>query len=185
MSPGDGGIGGASPEGSSVANSAMNFSKPASSPEKVAQIPRSHFRAAAEKIPHMSTPDKSASDCTIRLNSIAWNELITPDPAAAVKFYGDLFGWTTEPFGTGANPYTLFKHGNQTFGGVMAPPQPGIPPHWLNYVAVADLDAAFAKATALGATVCVPPMSIGEAGRIAVLRDPQGAGFGLHQAPKM
>ena len=133
----------------------------------------------------MSTPDKSESDCTSKLNSIAWNELITPDPATAVKFYGDLFGWTTEPFGGGPNPYTLFKHNGEMFGGVMAPPQPGIPPHWLNYVAVADLDAAFAKAVSLGATACVPPMSIGEAGRIAVLRDPQGAGFGLHQPPKM
>ena len=129
----------------------------------------------------MSTPDTSA--CTDRTNSIAWNELITPDPAAAMKFYGGLFGWTAEPFDGGPNPYMVWKHGDNAFGGVMAPPKPGIPPHWLNYVAVTDLDAAFAKAVSLGATVCVPPMSIGAAGRIAVLNDPQGAGFGLHEMP--
>ena len=131
----------------------------------------------------MSTPESSSSDCTQHLNSIAWNELITPDPAAAIQFYGALFGWTTEPFGGGPNPYTLFKHGDRMFGGVMAPPRPGIPPHWLNYVAVADLEAAFEKAKSLGATVCVPPMDIGAAGRITILQDPQGAGFGLHQPP--
>ena len=133
----------------------------------------------------MSTPTSSSSDCTQALNSIGWNELITPDPAAAIRFYGSLFGWTTEAFQAGPIPYTLFKKGDRSFGGVMAPPKPGIPPHWLNYVTVADLDAAFAKATSLGATVCVPPMDIGEAGRIAVLNDPQGAGFGLHQPPAM
>ena len=131
----------------------------------------------------MSTPESSSTDCTQHLNSIAWNELITPDPASAIKFYGDLFGWTAEPFTGSPKPYTIFKHGDRMFGGVMAPPQPGIPPRWLNYVAVADLEAAFEKAKSLGATVCCEPMDIGEAGRIAILRDPQGAGFGLHQPP--
>ena len=28
--------------------------------------------------------------------SMTWNDLITPDPAGSAKFYGDLFGWTTE-----------------------------------------------------------------------------------------
>ena len=130
----------------------------------------------------MSTPDTSS--CAPKLNSISWNELITPDPAAAMKFYGGLFGWTTEamPMAPGKE-YTLFKHADNAFGGVMAPPMPGIPPHWLNYVSVTDVDAVVAKATSLGATVCLPPTDIGDAGRIAVLQDPQGAGFGLHQVP--
>lgn len=130
----------------------------------------------------MSTPE---STCPA-LHSIAWNELITPDPTAAIRFYSELFGWTAEAFegGTGAHPYTMFKHEGRLFGGVMAPPQPGIPPHWLNYVSVADLDAAVDKATRLGAKVCVGPMDIGSAGRIAIIIDPQGAGIGLHESPK-
>ena len=28
--------------------------------------------------------------------AMTWNDLITPDPAHSARFYGDLFGWTTE-----------------------------------------------------------------------------------------
>ena len=136
----------------------------------------------------MSTPDKTCADTGMRQpvpNAIEWNELITPDPAAAVKFYGGLFGWTTEEFAMpGKPPYTMLQRGDRTFGGVMAPPMPGIPPHWLHYVTVASVDDALAKAVSLGAAVCLGATDIGEAGRIAVLKDPQGAIFGLHQHPK-
>jgi hypothetical protein len=127
----------------------------------------------------MSTPENSRPAA----NSIAWNELITPDPVEAVRFYSELFGWTTEAFPMPGGSYTMLKHGEKSFGGVMAPPQQGIPPHWLNYVSVPDLDAAVAKAKSLGAKVCLEPMVVGEAGRIAVITDPQGASIGLHESP--
>ena len=139
------------------------------------------------KIPHMSTPttDPEAGPCQSVLNSIEWNELITPDPAAALKFYGSLFGWAGEAFeAVPGKPYTMLKLGDRAFGGVMAPPMPGIPPHWLHYVTVTSVDDSLAKATSLGATVCLGATDIGEAGRIAVVKDPQGAIFGLHQHPK-
>ena len=133
----------------------------------------------------MSTPESCDQPARIPTpNSIEWNELITPDPAAAVRFYGGLFGWTTEVMSMPGMDYTMLKLGDNTFGGIMVPPQPGIPAHWLHYVSVADVDAAVAKAVSLGASVCAGPMDIGEAGRIAVIRDPQGASFGLHQHPK-
>jgi predicted enzyme related to lactoylglutathione lyase len=128
----------------------------------------------------MSSPENSPDPR--EPNSIEWNELITPDPEAAVQFYGDLFGWTTEKFPMGDFDYTMFKHGDKTFGGVMKPMQPGTPPLWLNYVSVTDVDASFAKAKSLGATPVAGPMDIGEAGKIAVFQDPQGALIGLHQA---
>ncbi|MEO6785489.1 MAG: VOC family protein [Chthoniobacteraceae bacterium] len=117
------------------------------------------------------------------MNSIEWNELITPDPEAAAKFYGGLFGWTTETMPMPGKPYTMLKHGERFFGGLMSPPQPGIPPHWLHYVSVANVEDTLAKAVGLGASVCLGATDIGEAGRIAVLKDPQGAVFGLHQHP--
>ena len=114
-------------------------------------------------------------------NGINWNELCTPDPKSAAQFYGAMFGWTTEPM-PGMDHYTILKHGDSMFGGVMAPPKPGIPPHWLNYVTVDDVDAAVAQAISLGASVCLPAMDIGSAGRIAIIVDPQGASIGLHQS---
>lgn len=131
----------------------------------------------------MSTPESCESNDMPKPtpNAIEWNELITPDPAAAISFYGGLFGWTTEVMQMPGTDYTMLKLGDRMFGGVMAPPQPGIPAHWLHYVSVTDIDAAAAKAVSLGATVCAGPMDVGEAGRIAVIKDPQGAIFGLHQ----
>ncbi len=129
----------------------------------------------------MSTSESCANEKTPPTpNSIAWNELITPDPAAAIRFYTELFGWTTETMPMPQGDYTMFKLSGEAFGGVMAPMQPGTPPNWLNYVSVTDVDASAAKAASLGAKVCMGPMDIGEVGRIAILADPQGAMFGLH-----
>ena len=135
----------------------------------------------------MSNSETSSADCADlpKFNSIQWNELITSDPDGAMKFYGGLFGWTTQPFPESASGYTIFLYKGTMFGGVMAPPQPGIPSHWLNYVSVEKLEPVIDKATSLGAAVCVGPMDIGSAGRIAILTDPQGAAIGLHEAPPM
>ena len=54
-----------------------------------------------------------------------------------------------------------------------------VPPHWGIYFAVEDTDAAFAKATSLGATAIVPPMEIEKVGRFATIKDPQGAVFSI------
>ena len=115
---------------------------------------------------------------------IGWNELVTSDPAGAIKFYTTLFGWETEKFPGTGNDYTLWKHDGQAFGGVMATPPNNAPTMWTNYVMVEDIDATVAKSTSLGGKTCMPPMDIPEVGRIAIIMDPQGATIGLHQPPK-
>ena len=122
---------------------------------------------------------------------IGWNELVTTDPKAASSFYGKLFGWQASAFvpekpSPEMPPYTLFKIDPNTMGvgGMMQSPDPKMPAQWIPYVVVDNVDAAFAKAIELGAKSCVPVKSIGEIGRIAVIRDPQGATIGLHQCSK-
>ena len=61
----------------------------------------------------------------------------------------------------------------------MKPPEEGIPTHWKPYVAVEDPAATVAKATELGGEVLLEPMDVPKVGRIAVLKDPQGAPFGI------
>lgn len=60
------------------------------------------------------------------------------------------------------------------------PPQ--VPPHWLPYFSVADVDNTVGRAAALGAEVLMPATSVTDGPRIAVLRDAQGAPFGVHLA---
>lgn len=54
----------------------------------------------------------------------------------------------------------------------------GVPPHWMNYFAVADVAAAANRAAELGGKAMMPPMDF-PGGRFAILQDPQGAVFGV------
>jgi len=112
-----------------------------------------------------------------------WNELVTTNVAAAKKFYNQLLGWKTQPFGKGVE-YTLFKKGRDTVGGLMKCPQPGNSAQWIPYVFVEDVDATAKKTTRLRGKVVVEPFDVPDVGRIAVLVDPQGAAFGIIK-PKM
>jgi len=107
-----------------------------------------------------------------------WNELATTNVAAAKKFYSGLLGWKTQAFGKGMD-YTQFKKGKDMVGGMLKCPQPGIPAHWVPYVIVDNVDATAKKAAKLRGTVLMPPFDIPTVGRIAVLRDPQGAVIGI------
>jgi len=117
--------------------------------------------------------------------SLAWAELETRDPSAVTGFYGKVFGWGTHT-SQGPVEYTEWKLGDQSVAGMMRMDAKAIPaevpPHWLVYFGAADADAVTAKAKGLGAQVLVPPTAIPQGDmRFSVLRDPQGAVFGLLQ----
>ncbi len=113
-----------------------------------------------------------------------WNELGTTDGAAALRVYGELFGWKiVHEMDMGADgKYLVFGLGAQQLGGISAAPAgKAITPGWLYYVSTSDLDAAVARARRAGAKLTNGPMDVPD-GRIAQLLDPQGAGFALHEA---
>ena len=60
--------------------------------------------------------------------------------------------------------------------------QQGIPPNWMPYIEAGNVDDSTQKVTSLGGTVVVPPSDIPGTGRFAVVRDPQGATFGLYKS---
>jgi hypothetical protein len=116
------------------------------------------------------------------LNTFGWSELLTPNTAAAEKFYTGLFGWGTYASNNPAGfTYTHWRVGGMDIGGMMAiSPQMGpVPPHWMNYLAVTNCDEYAGKATQLGGKVVMPPRDIPEVGRFALLQDPQGAMFSI------
>ena len=110
----------------------------------------------------------------------SWSELLTTDVEAAKSFYGDVFGWTTDPKGDGPVPeYTEWQVSGRSVGGMMEKPptMPAeIPPHWGVYFAVTDADTAAARVQELGGKVHVPPTDI-EPGRFAAVADPFGGVF--------
>src|SRR5215212_6936584 len=58
----------------------------------------------------------------------------------------------------------------------------GVPPHWLSYVSVSNVDETAEKAKAEGATLMKEPFDVMTEGRMAVVQDPTGAVFALWQA---
>lgn len=58
------------------------------------------------------------------------------------------------------------------------------PVAWTTYLAADDADAVAAAVAAAVGSVLVPPMAIGEEGRMVVAADPTGAFFGLWEAGK-
>jgi uncharacterized protein len=121
--------------------------------------------------------------------SFCWFELATTDQRAAKAFYSSLFGWTSTdgPGGPGGD-YTVFALGDRTAAAAYTMRDEmrarGVPPNWTVYIAVDDADRAAARAASLGGTVVVPPLDVMDAGRMAVLQDPQGAAFAVWQAGK-
>ena len=117
-------------------------------------------------------------------STFCWNELMTGNLPAAKTFYTKLFGWTTEEMNMGpAGAYTIWKKGETSAGGMMQIKGPGmeqVPPHWLSYVTVDNVDAATKKAQTLGAKVSVPPTDIPNIGRFSIITDPTGASLGLY-----
>lgn len=113
--------------------------------------------------------------------AFSWSELMTPDPEAAARFYGSLFGWTVKTMDMGTGPYHVASVGDDQVAGLMKPPpeQATMPPMWGVYITVSDADETVARCAALGGTVLVPATDVPTVGRMAVLQDPQGAVFSV------
>ncbi|WP_235907782.1 VOC family protein [Siccirubricoccus phaeus] len=110
-----------------------------------------------------------------------WNELTTPDPAAALEFYGKQFGWEKQ----GAMP--MGEHGEYQFialqGKVLGAVMPRLPDvpraAWNFYFGVADIDVAAKAASGAGGTIHYGPAEVPGEVFVVVGNDPQGAQFGL------
>lgn len=114
--------------------------------------------------------------------TFCWDELYTTDQAAAGKFYGALFGWTGKVGDDDPMKYWHWMNAGRDIGGMMDLMSPHAPPHWLGYVAVADVDASTAKVRDLGGEVLMDPMAIEKVGKLSVVQDPTGATFALFRS---
>ena len=113
-----------------------------------------------------------------------WVDLSSPDPAASNAFYSSLFGWDIQDSGPEMGNYGMCLLDGRPVAGIG--PQMGGggdgPPAWLTYLAVDDVEKVAEAVTAHGGTLVAPPMSVGDAGRMAVAQDPAGGFVGLWQA---
>jgi predicted enzyme related to lactoylglutathione lyase len=108
-----------------------------------------------------------------------WYDVMTSDVEAAKKFYADVVGWEMQESATPG--YTLLAVDGKGVAGLMAiPPDAaamGVPPCWMGYIKVADVDDTVARIVAEGGKLHKGPIDIPDIIRFAVVADPQGAGF--------
>ena len=114
----------------------------------------------------------------------AWHELSTTDPGAAATFYSQITPWKTEPSEL-AKDYTLFTNGGTPMAGALALDPAlvarDVPPHWLPYVCVYDVDACARQVPKLGGRVLSGPHEVPGVGTWVIISDPQGAAIGLYE----
>jgi predicted enzyme related to lactoylglutathione lyase len=116
------------------------------------------------------------------VGKVVFVELVTPDLAAAERFYGGLFGWTFRDTQAGTFKYAEASLDGHTVAGMVhrdVPAGEKRQPAWLTFIAVRDVDAAKAAAVKNGAKVLFEPHTIPNRGREAIFTDPQGATFAV------
>lgn len=109
-----------------------------------------------------------------------WVDTNQPDAEAAATFYSGLFGWEVEdvmPPGSEGHYFIARLRGGDVAG--ISPVPEGAPPtaRWDTYIWVQSADETAAKVKSAGGTVLMEPMDVMDAGRTAVLTDPEGALF--------
>ena len=132
---------------------------------------------------YKSVRESGSWDGTPVIGRMSWHELMTKDHEAAFKFYSSLFGWEKngEMDMGGGNMYLMYGKGETMYGGMFTrfDDMADMHPFWLMYINVKDVAKAVDIATKAGAMVHRPQMDI-PGGSIAILGDPQGAGFAVH-----
>jgi predicted enzyme related to lactoylglutathione lyase len=111
-----------------------------------------------------------------------WNELRTRDAERAKRFYATTVGWSFEASATpdGETYWVALQDGKPVAGlfQLTSPRFDGVPESWMSFLAVDDVDARAANAIKAGAELVMPIFDVPDVGRIAMLREPSGAGIG-------
>ncbi len=130
-------------------------------------------------------PDDAA---IFRIGQIGWVDLTVPDADALRDFYREVVGWNVAPVDMGGyQDYCMNPpDDNQPAAGICHArgSNAGIPPVWLIYITVADLDRSIRQCLERGGKLRRAAASMGDMGRFCVIEDPAGAVAALFEAPK-
>lgn len=110
---------------------------------------------------------------------VVWHELVTPDMNKAKNFYAGLLGWTFEDVSDG---YALARYNGRILAGIAKLDLSEHASNWLPLISATDMERVLAEAVAAGGKTVLKPFDMPNRGRIAVLKDPLGASFGVVQS---
>jgi uncharacterized protein len=111
-------------------------------------------------------------------STISWHDLTVDDADSISDFYCRIAGWTKEPYNMGDySDYVMKDAAGNVTGGICNArgSNKDIPPVWLCYITVSDLDKSLEACTAAGGQVAGSKKTMGEQGTYCLIRDPAGA----------
>lgn len=116
------------------------------------------------------------------VGKMGWMDLTVPDAESLSDFYCQVIGWTKDPVDMGGyNDFVMMSGGDGVCGICHARgSNANIPPMWIPYFVVANIQVSFDQALLGGATAVLETQPYGD-GFYAILRDPAGATFALFQ----
>ncbi|HEX2641880.1 MAG TPA: VOC family protein [Thermoanaerobaculia bacterium] len=127
----------------------------------------------------MSTPEPP------KIGTIGWVDLTVPNAEEVRDFYQEVAGWTPQSLDMGGySDFVMSTPDGTGISGVCHArgANTGLPPQWLIYIVVADLDASLARCAERGGKILAGPRSSGGGARFCVIQDPAGAVAALYQA---
>ncbi|MHC5110167.1 MAG: VOC family protein [Planctomycetota bacterium] len=117
------------------------------------------------------------SDQNPPLGSVSWRDLSVPDAARLRDSYHQVAGWNTQAVSMGDyDDYSMLSQDGDDAAGICHArgSNANIPPQWLIYITVDDVDARAQKCVELGGRIVDGPRA-GGPGRFCIIEDPAGA----------
>jgi predicted enzyme related to lactoylglutathione lyase len=113
------------------------------------------------------------------IGSITWCDLTVKNAVEVKDFYSKVVGWNPEAISMGDyNDFSMIApESGKVAAGVCHTKGANakLPPQWLIYITVEDVDKSAETCTQLGGKLIVEPKSISGYGRFCVIQDPGGA----------
>ena len=113
-----------------------------------------------------------------QVGTIMWQDLTVQNAEQVRDFYSEVVGWKTSPFDMGGyDDYNMSDPASdKTVAGICHArgEDANIPPQWLIYITVADVDESVRQCIKLGGKVIDGPRPIGDS-TFCVIQDPAGA----------
>jgi hypothetical protein len=118
---------------------------------------------------------------------IGWFDLTVPDATRVREFYQQVVGWHSQAVDMGGyEDFSMIPPGGKdAVAGICHArgSNADMPPSWLPYINVANLDESLAQCSVLGGEAVTQVRDMGSYGRMCVIRDPAGAVVALMEPP--
>ena len=123
-----------------------------------------------------------------KFGRIAWADLTIPNAVQTKDFYKAVVGWESQGVGMGSyEDFCMMPPGEEEpVAGIChaVGTNANLPPQWLLYVTVENLEASMKAATETGGKLVTPVRDMGPWGKMCVIQDPAGAVMAIVEPPK-